>query len=241
MPVKLDYSTRPVRDCKHPRARHVHGTKAAYQQDLCRCRPCTEEASHHREAAKWRAQTMRSRGETVKVDSGPVADHVDRLLATGMAVEHLARACGVSDFTIRRIRSRKVVTVTASVATKLLAVTVPTPRNVPIHGMNRRLQALVALGWPMVELSARLGVEPNRVTSWFYRGQPTVRYEMHLKVKALYDELWNKFPNHHGDPIAKRSIKVARTIAARNGWPLPLDWDDDAIDQVDTTPVRSAS
>ena len=43
----------PQQDCRHPCAHHVHGTRAAYVKDRCRCTPCraantAASNAHHR-------------------------------------------------------------------------------------------------------------------------------------------------------------------------------------------------
>jgi hypothetical protein len=54
-------------------------------------------------------------------------------------------------------------------------------------------------------------------------------------VCALYDELWDQPPPEgtHRDKIA---ASRARNRAAAHGWPPPLAWDDDTIDDPDVVP-----
>lgn len=101
------------------------------------------------------------------------------------------------------------------------------PTRVPAIGTQRRLQALHAIGWPRKELMQRLGVTDHG--TWltvvdFIR--PTTRD----KVRALYDELWNK----------PGPSKWTRTWAANRGYPPPMAWDDDTIDDPDARPACTA-
>jgi hypothetical protein len=71
------------RDCTHPRARHVHGTRVAYVKDCCRCTDCTA-ANTAAGRAVHRAQTF-GRWRPF-VDSAPVRKHIRSLRAAGIGV-----------------------------------------------------------------------------------------------------------------------------------------------------------
>ena len=96
-------------------------------------------------------------------------------------------------------------------------------RTIGSTGTMRRLQALAAIGWSTVELARQLGVTQGPL--WRLMMQPhRVRRETATRVAALYDRLWNQ------PPPAGRGVAYARNSAARKGWPPPLAWDDDTID-----------
>lgn len=96
-------------------------------------------------------------------------------------------------------------------------------RTIDSAGTMRRLQALAAIGWSTVKLARQLGVTQGPL--WRLMMQPhRVRRETATRVAALYDRLWNQ------PPPAGRGAVYARNSAARKGWPPPLAWDDDTID-----------
>jgi hypothetical protein len=93
-------------------------------------------------------------------------------------------------------------------------------------GTARRLQALAALGWPLVDLAVELGCHKSMVGHL-----QTRRYAKVLKSTA--DRV---------DVVFRRlSMKVgpsdkARRRAQRNGWSPPLAWNDD----IDNPRARAA-
>jgi hypothetical protein len=105
-------------------------------------------------------------------------------------------------------------------------------------GTRRRIQALVALGWPM----SRLDREAGRGNKWarnilYVNGEDTY-LPTRVQVAALYDRL------HMRPPVAttrqeQAAITRARGIARANGWPAPLDWHDFDIDDPDQHPGRN--
>lgn len=55
------------------------------------------------------------------------------------------------------------------------------------------------------------------------------RIDVAERVRTLYDQIWN-VPPPSGTQYERSASKRARTLANRNGWPPPLAWDDDEID-----------
>lgn len=95
--------------------------------------------------------------------------------------------------------------------------------TVDATGSRRRLQALVALGWP-IHLEDRLSPHARRLT---YSGQRTVHADTAAAVRALYDEL----------SMTPGPSSRSRQRAARKGWPVPLAWSDDSIDDPNARPA----
>jgi hypothetical protein len=88
-------------------------------------------------------------------------------------------------------------------------------------GTGRRLRALQAIGWSWPLLAAELRVRSPRWPSKLASGRtPTVSRATAAQIAALYDRL--SFTPGPSD--------VTRTWAAKRGWPPPLAWDDDQID-----------
>ncbi len=96
-------------------------------------------------------------------------------------------------------------------------------------GTRRRLQALIALGYPAVSLARRLGVDPRRVSRIVGGTTATVTSCMHAAVRDLYDRLWDVHPPAR-TMAERRASAAARALAASNGWPTPMGLDDDRID-----------
>jgi len=167
-------------------------------------------------------------------------------MAHGIGAARVAALAGVPHSSVGRLLygrpahnespSRRIRTPTA---TRLLAVRYSQAALAPgatmdATGTRRRLQALVAIGWSGRALAGRLGIEPAHL-SRILRGRRAVSAGTARGVRALYDELWDQPPpqDTRGERI---SVAKARAHAARQGWPPPLAWDDDDIDDPGASP-----
>lgn len=91
-------------------------------------------------------------------------------------------------------------------------------------GVHRRIHALARIGWSYPMLAARLGLVGSAVHQ--FTRSATVTPATYARVAALYDELWDK-------PGPSNWV---RAYAERQGWPPPLAWDDDSIDDPKARP-----
>ncbi len=99
------------------------------------------------------------------------------------------------------------------------------PLSVDATGTRRRLQALAAIGWSLAEQSRRLGWHDS--TAHSVAARKWVWIETAEKVRALYDEL----------AMTPGTNKRASNDAARKGWPPPLAWSDEELDDPNATPA----
>lgn len=227
---------RPKIDCAHPVANHQHGTRIAYVLDKCRCPDCT------RASTEYNAYLRRQRayGRSNLVDAEPARQHILALGSRGMGWKRVAHAAGIApalvggilygDSSNRRPPRRRIMRRTSE---RILSVTFTQTAGglVSAVGTQRRLRALVAIGWSM----KRIGVLLGTVNMHDLMRQPSVQAQTADRVRKLYDRIWNQKPPHtnHRDLIAyRRSINFARS----QGWPPPLAWDDDRIDDPTTRP-----
>jgi hypothetical protein len=234
---------RVTRDCSHPQARHRHGTRAAYVKDRCRCTDCTaantaasRTASRERVYGRWQPY----------VDAGPVREHIAALRAAGIGVERIAHLAGLSVSHIRELAehgrgdSRTTRRVRPGTATRVLGIGIDDSSRAPhsrvdATGTRRRLQALIAIGWPVELLAAQLGRRPNSLHRSMTGG--SVTGSTARDVAALYERLWNaRPPRATGEQRA--AADAAQAHAAAHGWLTPLAWDD--IDTDPTPPAPTA-
>lgn len=96
---------------------------------------------------------------------------------------------------------------------------------IPAHGTHRRIRALMSRGWPGHEIARRAG--------WSTRGavdlillRDSVYRGTHARIVRVYDELWMR---EGPSDITRRRSEAA-------GWPSPLAWDDETIDDPDARP-----
>ena len=107
--------------------------------------------------------------------------------------------------------------------------------KVGITGTRRRVQALVATGWSQARLAERLGLSRSNFGAMMRCEQVTAATAR--AVSDLYDRLWNQPPPEH-DQRTRIAASRSRHHAEREGWPPPLAWDDDQIDDPAARPAE---
>lgn len=212
----------------------LHGTYAKYKLDGCRCQPCREDEARYRAN---RARAIAYGTWQPYVDAEPVRAHVRTLGEFGIGWMRLARIANVPRGTVSKLLygdpnrgmgpSKRLLPKNAFA---LLAIE-PTIDNLgqaaPVNGTGtrRRLQALVAGGWPQTRLGDRLGISNFNKT---IHGNQPVRVSTARAAIALYDELWRADPRDHGvrPHVYERTRRQARELH----WAPVGAWDDDQID-----------
>jgi len=175
------------------------------------------------------------------VDPAPVRTHVHALQAAGLGERRIAELAGLHRTHITSVnhgRSRTkpdqpATKISTRVAAAILAV--PIPGNpvaaaaagacIDSTGTVRRLQALVAVGYPATGLGERIGVSATNMAHTMRATQVTVRRAR--QVAQMYEQL-----SH----LPGESTR-ARMRARRQGWAPPLAWDEDTIDDPAASPV----
>jgi AraC-like DNA-binding protein len=221
----------PKRDCRHPRAKHQHGTRAAYVRDRCRCPECTianTAASNqmHRERTFGRWEPY--------VDATQARQHIQMLRDVGIGVDQIAKLAGLSSSHLRGLiypsgRGKPPFQkVRRETAERILAVPADdTSRAANSHvdatGTRRRLQALVAVGWAQAWLARELCRSPANLRRSMTSESVTARTAQ--LVNDMYERLWDAPPPRQ--TIAQRNASdAARAHATQHRWLPPLAWDD---------------
>jgi hypothetical protein len=214
----------------------LHGTRATYVRDGCRCTDCTAANT----AASRTVNRERSYGRWQPfTDAGPVRQHLTALRAAGIGVERIASLAGTSVSQIRELAAaadgdtplpRRI---RPSTAARILSISVADANRAPhsrvdATGTRRRLHALVALGWAPELLAAQLGRRLSSLRRSMTSSSVTARTAQ--DVAALYERLSDTPPPRRtGEQRARAD--AAQAHAAVNGWQPPLAWDD-----IDTDP-----
>jgi hypothetical protein len=168
------------------------------------------------------------------VDAEPVRRHVLNLQSAGVSIVRIAEHANISfailshllysrgsarpaSQQIRLVNARRILSVRAEdVATGYVNPT----------GTHRRLQALMANGWPQLRLGPHASLHPVYINAVLK--QTSVYGTTAANVAAAYDRLWNQDPRQHG--VSTGTWKKVRGIAHARGWAPPGAWDDDTID-----------
>ena len=100
----------------------------------------------------------------------------------------------------------------------------------PVIGTHRRIRPLLALGWRCSDIAAAGGWPPGRASAANLQNllvdRESVRAATARRIAAAYDTL-SMTPG----PSAQ-----SRARARAKGWPPPLAWDDETIDDPDARP-----
>ncbi|MEU2674794.1 hypothetical protein ABZ622_39390 [Streptomyces sp. NPDC007164] len=234
--------TTATRRVRQPAPLPDHGDARRYRRG-CHCRDCTTAATA--EARKWKY--LRDTGRSGYVPAEQVIARIWRLRAAGMTDLEIRSAARLAAPHLYQI-IRSQTPVRHSTAARIFAVAIPEntsepSRNgahVPRLGTRRRLQSLVAEGWPAKELDRRLNTGQGYV-AYLLRGEgnDVVRLRTAEAVRALYTQLANEKPEDHGIPA--HLAKPTRTRAANKGWAGVDYWDADDFDNPDFVPATSAT
>jgi DNA-binding CsgD family transcriptional regulator len=165
---------------------------------------------------------------------GPVAAHLASITGAGFSPASIAECASVSRQAVNAILNGTTKGVRRSKASAFLAVTpqrifaeVDDLTRVPVYGMRRRLQALIAIGWRSRDVTAASSVTRTRALNQ----DVTVFASVHRAVAELYDSLCLT------DGPSNRS----RMLAARHAWCAPLEWDDIDDPQEDPRTITDAT
>lgn len=180
------------------------------------------------------------------VDAEPVRAHVRMLMSHGIGLQRVRLLAQIPNGTMSKLLygdstrtmppSKRVRTRTADsiLAIKATLDAVAPSALVDATGTRRRLQALVAVGWPQISLARLSGLDKITINDQVNHTVTTAYGSTARTARDLYDQLWNVAPADHG--IAARWIGEARALAATNGWAPPGAWDDDYIDSPAAVP-----
>lgn len=188
-------------------------------------------------ATHRRKQRAYGRWEPDRVDATATREHLAALRASGLGWKQVTKLSKVPHQTLFEIGCGKRTSVRRRTEQKLLAVPVPDHAGLlhaiaehgylPALGSSRRLRALAAIGWSAHSLGVELGIHQRGIQR-VRANPPTVTGKFARDVKALFDRLQlTPGPNHK-----------ARCHAKRQGWPPPLAWDEDSIDNPTAKPWK---
>ncbi|GAB2666462.1 hypothetical protein GCM10027088_51520 [Nocardia goodfellowii] len=181
-----------------------------------------------------------------RVPADKVRAHIERLKAAGIRPHQLEALAGVDRVTIANAARPDWERVSSEVEQAILAVPVPERAAdvvadnalVPSLGAQRRVQALVAHGYPQAHLARELGISPASATMSGLVGRPntaggctgeTISAARERAVKALFERL----------QMIPGPSDRARAHGRAHRWPLPFEWDEDSIDDPTAKPVRA--
>ncbi len=162
------------------------------------------------------------------VDPLPARERLSLLRGRGVTLAML-RKHGLSRYGVRNVETAeriRRITEMKVMSVPVPAELVPTCADVDATGTSRRIQALVAMGWPQSLIAAELGTAQTAIAAMAQRDKVTA--ERAIAVRELFGR-WAMTPG---------PSKLSRTRARAKGWVTILGWDD--IDDPTETPNLGA-
>lgn len=191
-----------------------HGSLTSYRQG-CRCAECS--TTNRRYDKKLRFDHARTGSRRVPADKAH--QHLLSLLDDGASVKSIADQLGLMHTSsvyqmLKRPKMRR--DTFNRVMSVRLEVGDTEWRTMDAVGCERRLKALMYMGWKLVDIGRRTGID-GTVLSDIIRGvTPKVRQRTFIRLRDFYDQ------NSMIDGGSNRS----KLRAQREGWLSPLAWDD---------------
>ena len=93
-------------------------------------------------------------------------------------------------------------------------------------GAARMLQALVAAGYTQGQIAAQLGIRDSHVSELITGRQRRITARKASSVRRLFNQL----------QLIPGTSETARRRGRKHGWPPPLAWDEDTIDDPAAVP-----
>lgn len=160
--------------------------------------------------------------------------HIQTLQDAGMSLQRIGRLADISEAGVRRLAGRKRVWRTHG--ERILAID---PRGfypgedtgyVSAVGTARRLQALIAIGYTQRDLAGRLGITADNLGLIIRE-----RASVYISTAQAVDELFQSLQMEPAPPSAAATF--SRERAKKQGWPPPLAWDEETIDDPEAEPM----
>lgn len=205
-----------------------HGDPKRYRRG-CHCLACVRAATNDNRRRRYLRKTNRG----TRRPAITAAAHINRLRHAGMTDADIIAASGLRSTDVLYRAGHGIGNLSLLNLKRILSVPVPLvpPTGTRSHactdgtGTWRRLRALVAAGWPPIELGQRTGFTVEQV-HYLLRGRGTGKVTLRVAatVKRVYLELWATLPESAG--VAAEKAERARRLAISHKW-LPAGvWDD---------------
>lgn len=165
----------------------------------------------------------RALGATGYVDGDPVREHLQLLHRSGWGWQEIANAAGMTRTGTDLVRTGVSRRVQAATAERVLSIPLagkPVANGALVSSLGswRRATALMAVGHCRKTVAREAGIS-NSVMYRIFHGD-LVTAETAAKLSATFQRL------EHVSGASRRSINEA----AKFGWPPPLSWDEDSLD-----------
>lgn len=214
-----------------------HGTRAGRLAG-CDCEPCIKAANAYYK--QYRQRVHKQGGKAIRRDATRAREHLTKMRQFYSTVALANLTTGSSGW-VSRFLMGNYPTISPANERRVLAIRPGMDVGtswVAAWPAQRRIQALMALGYSMEQQCSRIGYKRQNMAALVAGRKPYITSRVDLAVRAMYDELTMTLPSP-ADHYYRGGSTKARQTAARNGWAPPLAWDD--IDDPNEQPSMTAS
>lgn len=162
----------------------LHGTRAKYVIDKCRCDECRRANREYRALAD--RQIAYGRWEPY-ADASQTRAHIEELRHAGMGLRQIAKASGVGRTALTKIATGERRKVRTETAQSILEV-VPFPAGhtlISSEPTQRRIALLLAAGWTQCRIAQAARWSPQNFNTLYRRSEQVTRHTA-LKILAIY-------------------------------------------------------
>lgn len=170
------------------------------------------------------------------VDSAPAIRHIQKLRAGGMGLPRISELSGLDERHLARLLSGSFIR--GFTAKRILDTEYdPYPlAKIPAIGTARRIQALVAMGYPYTVIGDHAGgVTLNSIYMLATGKRKSVTAEVARRIMAVFNRLQLQ------PAEASYGATMARATAKKHQWHPPFAWDEESIDDPDAEPFSDNS
>lgn len=161
------------------------------------------------------------RGSTSSLPSGPARRHLLSLRLGGMPDQMILDLTKLNLSDVETVANLRCTEITASISKAILGVTFHPSRGRAMTlgvGAQRRIRALVAMGYSVQALSELTGLSVPKLST--LPSDQVVPSEVWSVINDVYDQI----------SMTPGPDEQVRNAAREQGWATPLAWDDDEID-----------
>lgn len=192
---------------------------------ICSRPNCTNQMRRNGLCQKHYASASNTERGRIRADV--IRDHITRLRNSGMSIDQIAEDAGMTGNGLLYIIQRGK-WVRRQSAAAILAVTVnvgPSRVVVDATGSSRRIAALMRIGWSQRAIAREAGLSQGRIWNALHRD--AIAAATAERIRRAFDRL------HMTPGPSEQSVK----FAIRQGFPPPLAWDEESIDDPAATPA----
>ncbi|OHU55975.1 hypothetical protein BKG83_17525 [Mycobacteroides chelonae] len=194
-------------------------------------------ANHHKQWVHRLRAYGRFASERCPIEA-PI-ERVRQLRAVGVGLRQLQELTGLPRVTFAKLEkpgrqwvSRRTYELIMGIPAAPAYVLASPEAFIDSTGTTRRLRALARVGYGGPQITEMLGIDDRGRFCDLYSGRAKhIKAGRAMEVAVLFKRL----------ELTEGPSRIARDRAIKKGWPLPLQWDEDTIDDPAAKPIEGSN